>query len=56
MLPSGRRVETATGVALIALGIVVASGAVTMPWLTQFPRELNETQPLTAPPVNPEMM
>ena len=37
VLPSGRRVETATGVALIALGIVVASGAVTMPWLTQFP-------------------
>ena len=35
--PSGRRVETATGVALIALGIVVASGPVTMPWLVQFP-------------------
>jgi predicted metal-binding membrane protein len=33
LLPRGRRFETATGIALIALGIVVASGAATMPWI-----------------------
>jgi predicted metal-binding membrane protein len=35
MLPQGRRAGTATGIALIVLGIVVASGAVAMPWLAQ---------------------
>jgi predicted metal-binding membrane protein len=33
LLPHGRRFETATGVALVALGIVVASGAAEMPWV-----------------------
>jgi len=33
MLPQGRRAGAAIGIALIALGIVVASGAVTMPGL-----------------------
>ena len=35
VLPQGRRAAAVTGVALIALGIVVASGAVSMPWLVQ---------------------
>ncbi len=35
MLPQGRRAGAATGFALIALGIVVASGAVAMSWLAQ---------------------
>lgn len=33
MLPQGRRAAAATGFALIALGSVVAVGAVAMPWL-----------------------
>lgn len=33
MLPQGRRAGAAIGIVLIALGIVVASGAVAMPWL-----------------------
>jgi predicted metal-binding membrane protein len=35
MLPLGHRTGAATGIALIALGIVVASSAVSMPWLAQ---------------------
>lgn len=35
MLPQGRRAGAAIGIALIGLGIVVASGAVAMPWLAQ---------------------
>ncbi len=35
LFPRGRLAETATGFALIALGIVVASGAIAMPWLAQ---------------------
>ena len=35
MLPQGRRAGAAIGIALIALGIMVASGAVAMPWLAQ---------------------
>ena len=33
MLPQGPRAGAATGVALIAVGIAVASGAIAMPWL-----------------------
>jgi predicted metal-binding membrane protein len=33
LLPRGHRFETATGIALIALGVLVASGATTMPWM-----------------------
>jgi predicted metal-binding membrane protein len=32
VLPQGRRAAPAIGVALIALGLMVASGAVPMPW------------------------
>jgi predicted metal-binding membrane protein len=35
MFARGRLAETVTGIALIAVGIVVASGAVAMPWLAQ---------------------
>ena len=35
MLPQGGRAGVAIGIALIALGIVVASGAAAMPWLVQ---------------------
>lgn len=35
MLPHGRRAGAAIGIALIALGIAIASGAVAMPWLAQ---------------------
>jgi predicted metal-binding membrane protein len=35
MLPHGRRAGAATGIALIVLGIVVAGGAMPMPWLAQ---------------------
>ena len=33
--PQGERASTATGIALTALGIVVALGAAPMPWLVQ---------------------
>ncbi len=33
MSPQGPRAGAAIGIALVALGIVVASGAVAMPWL-----------------------
>lgn len=35
VFPQGRRVGTATGAALVVLGIVVASGSAEMPWLPQ---------------------
>jgi predicted metal-binding membrane protein len=35
MMPQGHRMGAATGIALIALGIVVASSTVSMPWLAQ---------------------
>ena len=35
IFPQGRRFGAVTGVGLIALGIVVASGTVAMPWLAQ---------------------
>jgi predicted metal-binding membrane protein len=35
MLPRGPRAGAVTGIALIAVGIVVASGAIAMPWLAQ---------------------
>ena len=35
MLPRGRLAEAVTGIALIAVGIMVASGAIAMPWLAQ---------------------
>jgi hypothetical protein len=35
MFARARLAETVTGIALIAVGIVVASGAVAMPWLAQ---------------------
>ena len=35
MLPRDRHVEAVAGIALIALGIVVASGVVAMPWLAK---------------------
>ena len=35
MLPSGRRTGTLTGFALIVLGIVVAAGAMSMPWVAR---------------------
>lgn len=35
VFPQGRRLGTATGAALVVLGIVVASGSAEMPWLPQ---------------------
>jgi predicted metal-binding membrane protein len=33
VLPQGRRLSSMIGVALIVLGLMVASGAVSMPWI-----------------------
>ena len=33
VLPQGRRTSTVIGIALVVLGVMVAGGAVSMPWI-----------------------